>query len=227
MGKKMEKSRIKKIVEAVIFASESPVSSSSLKSGLPKLASEDLAAVLNELAEEWNGMDDRGFDLVKVAGGYQFRTKKEFADQVTGFNTKIKKLRLSKAALEVLAVSAYQQPLTKADIEEIRGVDSSAVVNLLMERGMLKICGRKDVPGRPFLYKTTEGFLQTFGVEKLSDLPTLKEIEEIEKDLGAEPTLLRPESDSEPETPEPQPEGDKSPFQAPDGLQSGNGAENP
>ncbi|MCY4046782.1 MAG: SMC-Scp complex subunit ScpB [Candidatus Dadabacteria bacterium] len=187
----MEKTRIKKIVEAVIFSSPSPVSPAGLKSALPELSSEDLGAVFKELAEEWKEMD-RGVELVKVSGGYQFRTGKDFAPQITGFNKKIKKLRLSKAALEVLAVSAYQQPLTRADIEEIRGVDSSAVVNLLMERGMLEICGRKDVPGRPFLYKTTDDFLKTFGVDKLSDLPTLKEIEEIEKDLAAPPLVIAP-----------------------------------
>ena len=192
----MEKTRIKKIVEAVIFSSPSPVSPAGLKSALPELSSEDLGAVFKELAEEWKEMD-RGVELVKVSGGYQFRTGKDFAPQITGFNKKIKKLRLSKAALEVLAVSAYQQPLTRADIEEIRGVDSSAVVNLLMERGMLEICGRKDVPGRPFLYKTTDDFLKTFGVDKLSDLPTLKEIEEIEKDLAAPPLVIAPKDDSE------------------------------
>lgn len=190
----MEKTRIKKIVEAVIFASPSPVSPAGLKNALPELSSEDLGAVFKELAEEWKELD-RGFELVKVSGGYQFRTGKDFAPQITGFNKKIKKLRLSKAALEVLAVAAYQQPLTRADIEEIRGVDSSAVVNLLMERGMLEICGRKDVPGRPFLYKTTEDFLKTFGVDKLSDLPTLKEIEEIEKDLAAPPLVIAPKDD--------------------------------
>lgn len=206
----MEKNRIKKVIEAVIFSSQSPVSQSALKGALPELSSIDLGDVFSELTDEWNSMD-RAFELVKVAGGYQFRTKKEFAGEITGFNKKIKKLRLSKAALEVLAISAYQQPLTKADVEEVRGVDSSAVVNLLMERGMLEICGRKDVPGKPFLYKTTDDFLQTFGVDKLSDLPTLKEIEEIEKDLGAEPTMLRPpEQPSESETdpaPEPGEEG--------------------
>lgn len=192
----MEKTRIKKIVEAVIFSSPSPVSPAGLKNALPELSSEDLGAVFKELAEEWKEMD-RGVELVKVSGGYQFRTGKDFAPQITGFNKKIKKLRLSKAALEVLAVSAYQQPLTRADIEEIRGVDSSAVVNLLMERGMLEICGRKDVPGRPFLYKTTDDFLKTFGVDKLSDLPTLKEIEEIEKDLAAPPLVIAPKDDED------------------------------
>lgn len=179
-----ENRRIKKIIEGLIFTSGSPVSPSALKSGLPELASADANSILGELAEEWNGMD-RAFELVKVAGGYQFRTKKEYSAEIIKFNKKIRKLRLSKAALEVLAISAYQQPLTKADVEEIRGVDSSAVVNLLMERRLLEICGRKEVPGRPFLYKTTAEFLETFGVNKLSELPTLKEIEEIERDLGA------------------------------------------
>ncbi len=182
----MEKSRIKRVIEALIFTSESPVSASGLKSGLPELASEDADAILGELTAEWGGLE-RAFELVKVAGGYQFRTKKEYAGEVVRFNKKTRKLRLSKAALEVLAISAYQQPLTKADVEEIRGVESSAVVNLLMERGLLEICGRKEIPGRPFLYRTTAAFLETFGVDKLSELPTLKEIEEIEKDLGAQP----------------------------------------
>jgi len=192
-----ENRRIKKIIEGLIFTSKSPVSPSGLKSGLPELASADANSILRELADEWNGMD-RAFELVKVAGGYQFRTKKEYSAEIIKFNRKTRKLRLSKAALEVLAISAYQQPLTKADVEEIRGVDSSAVVNLLMERRLLEICGRKEVPGRPFLYKTTAEFLETFGVNKLSELPTLKEIEEIERDLGARfPPSPEPDSDSQ------------------------------
>lgn len=217
----MEKSKIKKIVEAVIFSSPSPVSAAGLKTALPELSSEDLGAVFAELADEWSEMD-RGFELAKVSGGYQFRTRKDFAPQITGFNKKIKKLRLSKAALEALAVSAYQQPLTKADIEEIRGVDSSAVVNLLMERGMLEICGRKDVPGRPFLYKTTDEFLKIFGISKLSDLPTLKEIEEIEKDLAAPPLVIAPK-----DSPEETDDGGKSGGGSPsgDGENPDNGSE--
>ncbi len=195
----MEKKLIKKTVEAVVFTSQSPVSPGEVKNNLPELAGEDIGAIFRELANEWNELD-RGFELVKVAGGYQFRTKKEHAGEIIKFNKKIKKLRLSKAALEVLAISAYQQPLTKADVEEIRGVDSSAVVNLLMERRLLEICGRKDVPGRPFLYKTTGEFFETFGIERLSDLPTLKEIEEIERDLGAQ------QSEAKPQKPEPVPD---------------------
>ncbi len=211
----MEKNRIKKVIEAVIFTSESPVAPSSLKSGIPELASEDIGAIFKEMVEEWNGLD-RALELVKVAGGYQFRTRKEYAGEIIKFNKKIRKLRLSKAALEVLAISAYQQPLTKADVEEIRGVDSSAVVNLLMERRLLEICGRKDVPGRPFLYKTTDAFLETFGINKLSELPTLKEIEEIERDLGAQ-TLPYPESEP----------GEPVPDSAPADSQIGDDTENP
>lgn len=212
----MENNRTKRVIEALIFASESPVSLSSLKSGLPELASADLGAIFRELVEEWSS-PDRAIELVKVAGGHQFRTKKEYAGEVIKFNKKTRKLRLSKAALEVLAISAYQQPLTKADVEEIRGVDSSAVVNLLLERRLLEICGRKEAPGRPFLYKTTAVFLETFGIDKLSELPTLKEIEEIEKDLGAHhPPFRRPEGETE--TPKPE--------TAPPGSQAGNGAEN-
>ncbi len=218
------KNRMKKMIEAVIFSSESPVSAAALKNSLPELASEDVGAVCNELADEWGAMD-RAFELVKVAGGYQFRTRKNYADEVMRFNKKIKKLRLSKAALEVLAISAYQQPLTKADVEEIRGVDSSAVMNLLTDRGLLQICGRKKVPGRPFLYKTTEEFLQTFSLEKLSDLPTLKEIEEIERDLASEPVSFK--SFQTQETTEPEPPANPPGAGQTGDSQTGDGTENP
>ncbi len=126
---------------------------------------------------------DRSFLLQYVAGGYQFRTKSEYSEYIIDFNKKIKKFRLSRAALEVLAIVAYKQPITKVEIEKIRGVDCSGVVNLLLDKRFLQIKGRKDVPGKPFIYATTDVFLETFSLKSLKDLPTLKEIEKINEDL--------------------------------------------
>ena len=137
----------------------------------------DLRATLDELqAELENGR--RGVRLVEVAGGYQLRTAKVNADWV-------KKLlggrppRMGRATLETLAIIAYRQPITRAEIEAIRGVDVDGVINTLLERSLIRAVARKDVPGRPFLYGTTPEFLQLFNLKDLTHLPTLKEMEEI------------------------------------------------
>jgi len=120
----------------------------------------------------------RGVRLVEVAGGYQLRTPKENADWVKKFLGG-RPARMGRATLETLAIIAYRQPVTKAEIEAIRGVDVDGVVNTLMERSLIRAVGRKDVPGRPFLFGTTAEFLQLFNMKDLSELPTLKELDEI------------------------------------------------
>jgi segregation and condensation protein B len=138
---------------------------------------EEIRAILDELQRELEN-HRRGVRLIEVAGGFQLRTPKVNADWV-------KKLlggrpaRMSRATLETLAIIAYRQPVTKAEIEAIRGVDVDGVVNTLLERGLIRAVARKDVPGRPFLYGTTPEFLQLFNLKDLSYLPTLKEMEEI------------------------------------------------
>ena len=126
---------------------------------------------------------DRGFELVEISNGYQFRSKPEFADEIVNYNKEIKKFRLSKASLEVVAIVAYKQPITRVEIEQIRGVDCSGVINLLLDKRLLEIRGRKDVPGKPFLYATTNEFLETFNLKSLKELPTLKEIEDLDSEL--------------------------------------------
>jgi segregation and condensation protein B len=115
-------------------------------------------------------------ELTEIAGGYQFRTKPLWAGWVNRLK-KTKAVRLSQAALETLAIVAYRQPIIRPAIEEIRGVDSGSVLHTLLEKGLIKIMGRKDLPGRPIVYGTTKAFLELFSLNTLSDLPTLREIQ--------------------------------------------------
>ncbi|HEX3034391.1 MAG TPA: SMC-Scp complex subunit ScpB [Thermodesulfobacteriota bacterium] len=177
----MERGYIKKAIECIILISEKPVSVKSLLQVFPDLHKEALNELLAELMDEWNGLD-RGFRLYEVACGYQFRTSSQYSDFIIRFRQS-KPFRLSRAALEVLAIIAYRQPITRIEIEQIRGVDSSGVINLLLEKRLITIRGRKEVPGRPFMYGTTQEFLETFGLKGLTDLPTLKELDEIEKSI--------------------------------------------
>ncbi len=177
----IERNNVKKAIEGIIFISERPVSSKKLLQIFQELKKEEIQQYLDELISEWNELG-RGFKLHEVAGGYQFRTSPEYSEIIIRFKQS-KPFRLSRAALEVLAITAYRQPITRIEIDEIRGVDSSGVIALLLEKNLIGIKGRKEVIGRPFLYTTTEVFLETFGLKNLSDLPTLKELVEIEKSL--------------------------------------------
>lgn len=173
---------IQKIIESIIFVSDTPVTLNDLSEYFKNQERKDIKAAINNLEKKWEDMD-RSFNLQNIAGGYQFRTKTEYSEHIIEFNKKVKKFRLSRAALEVLAIVAYKQPVTKVEIEKIRGVDCSGVVNLLLEKRFMQIKGRKEVPGKPFIYGTTERFLETFSLKSLKDLPTLKEIEKINEDL--------------------------------------------
>lgn len=173
----------KRAIESIIFVSDKPVKLSNLKSFFKDLKPSELEKIIDDLIDEWKNLN-RGFKLEKVSGGYHFRTRSEYSREILDFNKEIKKFKLSRAALEVVAIAAYKQPVTKVEIDQIRGVDSSGVVNLLLEKRLLEIKGRKEVPGRPFLYSTTDEFLETFGLNSLKDLPSVKELEDIDKDIG-------------------------------------------
>ena len=173
----MEREDLKSIVESLLFVADGPLTLHRLCEVIEDADKDAIAAVLRDLQAEFeNGR--RGVRLAEVAGGYQLRTAAVNADW-------IKKLlggrpaRMSRATLETLAIIAYRQPITKAEIEAIRGVDVDGVVNTLLERNLIRAVARKDVPGRPFLYGTTPEFLQLFNLKDLSHLPTLKEMEEI------------------------------------------------
>ncbi len=178
----MVPTEIKKALECIIFVSDQPVPVDKLQQVFTELERSEIRKYLKEMIEEWAGLD-RGVLLEEVAGGYQFRTDPAFSEYVTHYNKKVRKFRLSRAALEVLAIIAYKQPVTRVEVESIRGVDSSGVINALLERRILEIKGRKEVIGKPFLYGTTSEFLEVFGLKSLNDLPTLKEIDEISKNL--------------------------------------------
>ena len=182
----MDLSDIKKAIESIIFISDQPVSVDKLSLAFPNVERAQLRKCLKELVEEWEALN-RGFLLSEIAGGFQFRTDPRYSEDISNYNKKIKKFRLSRAALEVTAIIAYKQPVTKVEIEAIRGVDSSGVINVLMERRVIEIKGRKEVIGKPFLYGTTAEFLEVFGLKTLNDLPTLKELDEITQNL--EPSI--------------------------------------
>ena len=173
----MEREDIKSIIESLLFVADNPLTIQRLGEVLEGVEQKDLRATLDELQAELES-GRRGVRLVEVAGGYPLRTAKVNAEWV-------KKLlggrpaRMGRATLETLAIIAYQQPITRAEIEAIRGVDVDGVINTLLERNLIRSVARKDVPGRPFLYGTTPEFLQLFNLKDLTHLPTLKEMEEI------------------------------------------------
>lgn len=167
------------IIEALLFVSEVPLSLAKIKELLSMYTHGEITAALHDLREEYAG-DGHGFALEEVAQGYQFRTKLEYADWVRKLN-KMTPTRLSRAALESLAIIAYKQPILRSEIEAIRGVDVGGVLHLLLEKKLIKIMGRKNVPGRPFLYGTTQRFLEVFSLNDLSSLPSLKELDGIAK----------------------------------------------
>jgi len=177
----MESKEIKSILEAVLFISGEPLSVETLKDIL-EIEKEEIERIIRELISEYS-LKNSGILIVEVAGGVQMVTNPACAPWVKKFLAKAIPTRLSQQSLETLAIIAYKQPITKPEIEAIRGVNSDGVIKTLLERRLIKILGRKEVPGRPLMYGTTKEFLQYFGLKDLSELPTLKEFQEIE---GAE-----------------------------------------
>lgn len=177
---------LKSKVEAIIYAAEEPVSveqmTAALKASLGEEAGDAKAAVraaVDELTADYAAAG-RGMEIRLVAGGYRMSTKPEFHDVVRAFAKSLKPpVRLSLPALETLSVIAYKQPVTLPEISEIRSADSSAVIATLLDRKLITTAGRKAVVGRPILYRTTKEFLLRFGLSDMSELPTLKEYEEL------------------------------------------------
>ena len=173
----MDRESQKRIVEALVLGAPEPVSARKLAEVVPGLESEDAAAIVAELGREYEEQG-RAFEIWEVAGGYQLRTRPEYASYLRLLHRE-RPLRLSRAALETLAVVAYRQPVTRAEVEAVRGVEVDAVIRSLLERQLVRIAGHREVPGRPMLYATTKRFLEVFGLGELDDLPTLREMEEL------------------------------------------------
>ncbi len=177
------------IVEAVLFASDKPLAAQEIREAFEEAVSiEDVKSSLEALRQEY-AASNRGFILKEIAGGYQFMTHSDLAPYLKRFYKSREKKKLSQAGLETLAIIAYRQPVTRADIEIVRGVNSDGALRTLLERNMVKMVGKKDVPGHPMMYGTTKEFLDHFGINSLQELPALTEFSE--KDIPAH--LLPPE----------------------------------
>lgn len=174
----IDRGRIKAICESLIFVSDEALHFRKIHAILEGVPARDLRSILAEMIEDWKERDG-GIDLIEVAEGYQFRTRRENTEWVKML-VQFKPARLSKAALETLAIIAYNQPATKPEIEDIRGVDCSSSLSQLLEKGLIKILGRKEGPGKPFIYGSTKFFLEVMGLKDLTSLPSLREIEESE-----------------------------------------------
>jgi segregation and condensation protein B len=170
---------VRAIVEALIFASDTPLSAERLKDILGEMDRKAILEILQDIELEYRQRCG-GLCLMEVAGGYQFRTKTEYAPWIKKLRG-IRPVSLSPAAMETLSVVAYRQPVTRQEIEKIRGVDVSGSLKGLLEKKLIRIVGRKNVPGKPIMYGSTKRFLEVFDLKDLSELPTLREITEMEE----------------------------------------------
>lgn len=218
----MDEERLKAIIESLLFAAGEPVSLNRLAAVLDSVPKDEIRNAVGALGAEYS-QGGRGLTIEEVAGGYQLRTRKEFAPHIRKLLAG-KPPRLSRSLLETVAIIAYRQPVTRPEIEEVRGVDCGGVLETLLERRLIRIAGRKEAPGRPMIYATTAEFLEVFGLKDLDSLPDLKEFQEIERarieaeSEGVETvTELRPhESTAEGETESPADEaGEESSAESP------------
>ena len=181
----MDLAETKKIIESILFVASEPLRPRDLSflfKGVSNVNAKVVRKLLAELVEEYQ---EKTLQIIEVAEGFRLCTRAEFSPWVKRFSKTAKKTKLSQAALETLAILAYKQPITKAEVEEIRRVDCGGVVHTLLERGLIRILGRRDVVGRPIVYGTTPLFLEHFGFKNLSDMPKPEEFETSERlDLG-------------------------------------------
>ena len=180
----MQNSEIRKIIEALLFSSPEPLTQTRVN-GVFNPDTPNLKEFVDGLNKQY-AKEDHAFEIKQVAGGYQLVSRAEYELFIRRMISKSGRLTLSPAALDSLAIIAYKQPIIRYEIEAIRGVDSSGVLKTLLNRNLIKIKGRDTGPGRPLLYQTTNTFLEYFGLNRLSDMPKLKEITEL---MEADPTL--------------------------------------
>lgn len=186
--------RLTQIIEALLFASDAPLSAADLSRVDERLDEDTVEAVIQELRAEYE-LSERSFQIYEVGGGFQLLTRPEFVTVLERYDSVPQPSRLSAPALEVLAIIAYRQPLGRAEIEEIRGVGSSGVLRTLQERSLIEPVGRGEGLGRPLLYGTTRKFLEHFGFRSLEDLPRPDELPVILRDRP-EPVFMEPLDDT-------------------------------
>ena len=180
----MQKSEIKKIIEALLFAARDPLTQAQVNSVFDP-DTPNLIKIVDQLNKQYS-KNENAFIINKVAGGFQIVSKKKYEHFISKLFKKSSRLKLSLAAMDTLAIIAYKQPINRYEVEAIRGVDSSGVLKTLLNHELIKIKGRDIGPGRPLLYKTTTKFLEYFGLDRISDMPKLKEISEL---VDADPSL--------------------------------------
>ncbi len=166
---------VKGVLEALLFVNEKPISLEQIRKALPTVSSNEVKKLIFILADEY-ALRKCGMTIVEIAGGYQMLSNPLYASYVRNFYQTKHKEKLSKPALETLAIIAYKQPVSRADIEQIRGVNTDGVFVHLLNKELIKVVGRKEVPGRPFIYGTTKEFLEYFGLKSLESLPKLEEL---------------------------------------------------
>jgi segregation and condensation protein B len=177
----VQRHEVKGVIESLLFVHQHPLTVDNIVRIVGDEADKKVVqSLLAELMAEYEGME-RSFHLVEVGEGYQLRTKTEYAPWIRNLQ-KVKPNRLRQSALETLAIVAYRQPIVRSEVEQIRGVDSGWVLSSLLEKGLIKILGRKEVAGRPLVYGTDRRFLEVFGLRDLSGLPTLKELDALKEE---------------------------------------------
>jgi segregation and condensation protein B len=188
------------VIEALLFSAQKPLSTKEIVDALRNVSTEgefslnefanvrpaEVAAAIEQLKIEYI-QHEHGFQLAEKADGWQLTSDPKYAQWVRGLFPAPKPARLSSPALETLAIIAYRQPITRADVEAVRGVTIDGVLQTLMERGLVKICGRAEIPGRPLLYETTEFFLDHFGLRNLDELPNVEELRTRHLPIGPRP----------------------------------------
>ena len=167
------------ILEAILFSVSRPLTFKKLEKGLSEFTALEIQSALVRLKEAYDKRG-RAVELVEISGGYQIRTKPEHKDWVKRF-VREKDVGLTRAVLETLAIVAYRQPVGKRDIDGLRGVDSIRCIRQLLDRKLIEIGGRNQEPGKPIVFRTTKRFLEIFGLRDIADLPTVKELEALEK----------------------------------------------
>ena len=168
----------KSILEAILFAASEPITAKQFQHAIPKMNVREIRKALSELTEEYQQMN-RSFRLIEIANGYQICTRPEYSEWIRKFYIQQVRVTLSPSALETLAIVAYKQPVTRNDVSTIRGVNSDSVISALVEKGLVRVSGRKEGAGRSLLFSTTDTFLQQFGLKDPSELPSLEEIEQL------------------------------------------------
>lgn len=180
----------KRVIEAILFTAGKPVTIADLKRALGAYTPHKIGEMVRELQSEYE-REGRSFRIQEIAGGFECATDPKFAPWILKLELQRKSRQATQSALETLAILAYKQPVTRTEIEDLRGVEVSGVLVTLLERGFIKVVGKKEVPGRPFLYGTTDKFLEHFGLKSLADLPNLSEIQTLIENSVKREELLR------------------------------------